>query len=157
MLCVLVGRQLLGCWKVQLAKYNGKLDALKCLVQLLCTVWFDDQWHSSTTCHATENGAHSLLRPNHQNTLPPCKQLRECQRCRENEVEDPGQHTLTFTTMAANVDDRAHCDMSQGTNAEHSIKQQPVSQSQLLTKSSSGKSRHSYFRARKLQRVCAPI
>ncbi|DBA66720.1 TPA: hypothetical protein ACH3X2_001870 [Trebouxia sp. C0005] len=73
----------------------------------------------------------------------------------ESEVEDPGQHTLTFTTVAANV--TAQCDESQGNNLEHTLKQQPVSQTQYLTKSSSGKSRHSYFRARKLQRVCAPI
>ncbi|DBB15046.1 TPA: hypothetical protein ACH3X3_004629 [Trebouxia sp. C0006] len=74
----------------------------------------------------------------------------------ENEAEDSGQHTLKFATMAANANGRAQCDVSQGANAEHTLKQQPVSQTRHLTKSSSGKSRHSYFRARKLQRVCAP-
>ncbi|KAL0019377.1 hypothetical protein WJX77_001826 [Trebouxia sp. C0004] len=44
----------------------------------------------------------------------------------ENEAEDPGQHTLTFTTNSANVNDRAQCDMSQGNNAEPILMQQPV-------------------------------
>ena len=63
-----------------------------------------------------------------------------CQSYREADAEDPSQATLSFAPVSA-AKQQAH---SRGV---------PLSR---LT-SSSGKGRHSYFRARKLQRVVAPI
>lgn len=65
--------------------------------------------------------------------------------CRENEAEDPEQLTLNFSAAGAN--NTPHPGEQQRCNASSSHSRPPVV-------ASSGKQRHSYFRARKLQRVC---
>lgn len=65
--------------------------------------------------------------------------------CRENEAEDPGQLTLSFSTAVAHG--KPHPEEQQRCHASSSHARPPVV-------ASSGKQRHSYFRARKLQRVC---
>lgn len=59
----------------------------------------------------------------------------------EHEAEDPGQSTLNFSQA------RSH---PQGSS-------ESTDHSNFAHRLSSGKNRHSYFRARKLQRICQPV
>lgn len=78
---------------------------------------------------------------------------------RENEQEDDHEQTmLAFTKVANNISDAAHsCDTSLEGGAHCVVNQHPATHKAQCARSSSGRSRHSYFRARKLQRVCTPM
>ena len=75
---------------------------------------------------------------------------------REHDAEDPGQALLTFAKAPCTEfkDSRSSDD-----KPEENVPTKPFTaqNTTLLTMASSGKSRHSYFRARKLQRVDAPL
>ena len=68
--------------------------------------------------------------------------------CRENEAEDPGQLTLSFSAGVP-------CGKPQPEEQQSCHRSSSQNESPVIA--SSGKSRHSYFRARKLQRVCQPV
>ena len=79
--------------------------------------------------------------------------------CREHEAEDPAQSTLTFakaTPFTAPVtEDTVESLTPQASGGHHLV---PVVRTLSKQRDvSSGKNRHSYFRARKLQRVCVPL
>ena len=78
---------------------------------------------------------------------------------RENEQEDDHEQTmLAFTKVANNISNAAHtCDASLEGEAHHVMNQHLATHKVQCGRSSSGRSRHSYFRARKLQRVCTPM
>ncbi|KAL3135483.1 hypothetical protein ABBQ38_005963 [Trebouxia sp. C0009 RCD-2024] len=65
----------------------------------------------------------------------------------EHEADDPGQLTLDFSAAVPGRDRESKQQTSKGSS----------SQTQPPPVASSGKNRHSYFRARKLQRLCQPV
>lgn len=78
-----------------------------------------------------------------------CCSSNICSECREAEADDPGQATLSFAPMPAAKQQAA------GTSQSKPAAAAAIPLSKLT--SSNGKGRHSFFRARKLQRIVEPI
>lgn len=68
--------------------------------------------------------------------------------CREHEADDPGQSTLDFSAVVPHAKPESK---------EQQIPKGPSSHPKSVLVASSGRNRHSYFRARKIQRVCQPV
>lgn len=66
----------------------------------------------------------------------------------EHEADDPGQSTLDFSAVVPHAKPESK---------EQQIPKGPSSHPKSVLVASSGRNRHSYFRARKIQRVCQPV